>query len=60
MGIFTYTSDERFSVSHPQNSDDWILHISSVQLHDSGVYECQINTEPKISAPVNLNVVGRL
>ncbi|XP_023943488.1 zwei Ig domain protein zig-8-like isoform X1 [Bicyclus anynana] len=54
--IFTYTGDARFSVLHPEPSDDWDLKIDYVQPRDAGVYECQINTEPKINMAVVLNV----
>lgn len=56
--IFTYTGDARFSVLHPEPSDDWDLKIDYVQPRDAGVYECQINTEPKINMAVYLNVEG--
>lgn len=56
--IFTYTGDARFSVLHPEPSDDWDLKIDYVQPRDAGVYECQINTEPKINMAVVLNVEG--
>ncbi|XP_076259523.1 transmembrane and immunoglobulin domain-containing protein 1-like [Rhynchophorus ferrugineus] len=55
-GIHTYTGDGRFSVRHPEHSDDWDLHIEYVQKRDAGVYECQVNTEPKISLPVMLYI----
>uniref|UniRef100_A0AAR5QKC1 Ig-like domain-containing protein n=3 Tax=Dendroctonus ponderosae TaxID=77166 RepID=A0AAR5QKC1_DENPD len=55
-GIHTYTGDGRFSVRHPEHSDDWDLRIEYVQKRDAGVYECQVNTEPKISLPIMLNV----
>ncbi|XP_066146746.1 transmembrane and immunoglobulin domain-containing protein 1-like isoform X1 [Euwallacea fornicatus] len=54
--IHTYTGDGRFSVRHPEHSDDWDLRIEYVQKRDAGVYECQVNTEPKISLPIMLNV----
>ncbi|KAJ8925908.1 hypothetical protein NQ315_009760 [Exocentrus adspersus] len=56
-GIFTYTSDQRFQVIRPEKSDNWTLQIRFPQLRDSGVYECQVNTEPKMSLPFRLNVV---
>lgn len=58
-GIFTYTSDQRFQVIRPEKSDNWTLQIRFPQLRDSGVYECQVNTEPKMSLPFRLNVVGK-
>lgn len=57
-GIHTYTGDARFSVRHPEHSDDWDLRIEYVQKRDAGVYECQVNTEPKINMAVMLNVEG--
>lgn len=56
--IFTYTGDQRFSVIHPQDSDDWDLKIEYAQLRDSGIYECQVNTEPKINLAIHLDVTG--
>ncbi|KAH8339514.1 hypothetical protein KR059_005371 [Drosophila kikkawai] len=54
--IYTYTGDQRFSVIHPPSSEDWDLKIDYAQLRDSGVYECQVNTEPKINLAVFLEV----
>lgn len=56
--IFTYTGDQRFSVIHPQDSDDWDLKIEYAQLRDSGIYECQVNTEPKINLAIHLDITG--
>ncbi|XP_065167196.1 zwei Ig domain protein zig-8-like isoform X2 [Atheta coriaria] len=58
-GILTYTSDQRFQVIRPDKSDNWTLQIKFPQLRDSGVYECQVNTEPKMSLPFRLNVIAR-
>lgn len=54
----TYTNDQRFQAVHPEGSDEWLLKISSGQPRDSGIYECQVSTEPKISLPYRLTVVG--
>ncbi|KAM7341326.1 defective proboscis extension response 7 isoform 2-T6 [Cochliomyia hominivorax] len=54
--IYTYTGDQRFSVVHPPGSDDWDLKIEYAQQRDSGIYECQVNTEPKINLAVLLDV----
>uniref|UniRef100_A0A1B0FEW4 Ig-like domain-containing protein n=1 Tax=Glossina morsitans morsitans TaxID=37546 RepID=A0A1B0FEW4_GLOMM len=62
-GILTYTSDERFKVKKREKvirtggSKNWSLHIRYAQPRDSGIYECQVNTEPKISMAFRLNVV---
>ncbi|CAL8069202.1 unnamed protein product [Orchesella dallaii] len=57
--VFTFSSDARFSVIHPENSDDWTLEIKFVQKRDAGVYECQVNTEPKMNLAMLLNVEDR-
>ncbi|XP_053967720.1 zwei Ig domain protein zig-8-like [Anastrepha obliqua] len=54
--IYTYTGDQRFSVLHPPGSDYWDLKIEYAQQRDSGIYECQVNTEPKINLAVSLEV----
>ncbi|XP_046679484.1 Down syndrome cell adhesion molecule homolog isoform X2 [Homalodisca vitripennis] len=54
--IFTYTGDGRFGVIHPEASDEWNLRIEYVQKRDAGIYECQVNTEPKINLAIMLNV----
>lgn len=54
----TYTNDQRFQSMHSDSTDEWSLKIESPQPRDSGVYECQISTEPKISQAFRLTVVG--
>lgn len=58
VGILTYTNDQRFQALHTDGSDEWTLKVTSPQSRDSGVYECQVSTEPKISQAFLLNVVG--
>ncbi|XP_069169155.1 uncharacterized protein [Procambarus clarkii] len=58
VGIFTYTSDDRFKVFHPPEAEDWYLDISSVTFRDAGVYECQVSTSPKVSLPIHLTVLA--
>lgn len=58
--IFTFTGDARFAVIHPENSDDWNLEIRYVQKRDAGVYECQVNTEPKMNMAMLLTVEGKI
>lgn len=58
VGILTYTNDQRFQSLHSDGSDEWTLKISSPQTRDTGTYECQVSTEPKISQEYKLNVVG--
>ncbi|KAG7167456.1 Zwei Ig domain protein zig-8-like 7 [Homarus americanus] len=57
-GVFTYTTDERFSITHRDGADDWTLSIKFLQARDNGTYECQISTGTGIvSQFVNLNVI---
>ncbi|XP_031618862.1 neurotrimin-like isoform X2 [Contarinia nasturtii] len=46
----------RLSVTH-NGHNTWKLHISHVQLNDSGSYMCQVNTDPMRSQWGHLNVV---
>lgn len=62
-GPHTFTGDLRFSSRHSQDpklrakgQDNWILQIKPTQLKDAGEYQCQVNTEPKISYSVFLKV----
>ncbi|XP_023217411.1 zwei Ig domain protein zig-8-like isoform X2 [Centruroides vittatus] len=57
VGRYTYTSDQRFTSLHMDDSEDWTLEIRFAQKKDAGVYECQISTEPKMSLSITLNVV---
>ncbi|XP_015190317.1 PREDICTED: lachesin-like isoform X4 [Polistes dominula] len=54
--VHTYTGDARFSVKHPESSDEWTLKIDYVQPRDAGIYECQVNTEPKMNLAFTLRV----
>ncbi|KAH1006705.1 hypothetical protein HUJ05_007413 [Dendroctonus ponderosae] len=58
VGVLTYTSDQRFQIIRTEKSSNWTLQIKFPQMRDSGIYECQVNTEPKMSLPFRLNVVG--
>lgn len=54
----TYTSDARFKIVGNPEHDDWNLRIDYVQPRDSGIYECQVNAEPKIYRAITLKVLG--
>lgn len=57
-GVYTYTNDERFSITHRDGADDWTLSIKYLQERDNGTYECHISTGTGIvSQFVNLNVI---
>lgn len=56
-GSDTYISDTRYTAKYKENTDTWVLMIKSVQLKDSGVFECQLSSMPVTSYAVRLNVV---
>lgn len=56
-GHHVYTSDRRVESIHPSASDLWGLQISPVRSSDEGLYQCQVNTEPKQSHTVVLVVL---
>lgn len=37
---------------------EWTLRIRAAHVKDTGLYECQVSTEPKISQIYRLNIVG--
>ena len=58
-GGVSHTSDARISTSADETLSDWQLQIDAAQTKDSGLYECQVNTEPKINWPVTVHVEGK-
>ncbi|XP_053206430.1 uncharacterized protein LOC128390700 [Panonychus citri] len=57
-GRDTYTSDARFRSINVANSNEWTLEIRDTRLSDSGIYECQISTDPKMSMSIYLSVIA--
>ncbi|CAM1311538.1 Uncharacterised protein g5725 [Pycnogonum litorale] len=57
VGLYRYTTDQRFSATYDDDSNKWILKISHTNLKDIGTYECQVSSDPKLSYFVSLNVV---
>jgi len=55
-GRYTYTSDTRFQAVHHDASNDWTLKIREARVEDSGMYECQVSTQPVRSYFVHLLV----
>ena len=62
VGHLAFSSDARVSVekvSRPRlSASDWNLSIENASLVDDGMYECQVNTNPKINYKVHLKVTG--
>ncbi|MPD03128.1 hypothetical protein E2C01_098751 [Portunus trituberculatus] len=59
-GNFTYTTDTRFRALHLPGSPFWSLEVDRPAITDSGVYECQVSTQPKIFRRFKLSVLGEL
>ncbi|GFY63454.1 uncharacterized protein TNIN_388021 [Trichonephila inaurata madagascariensis] len=55
MGKQIYTADSRFRSLH--HSDVWTLEIRDTHQEDSGIYECQVSTQPKMSREIQLNII---
>uniref|UniRef100_A0A1B6LFF8 Ig-like domain-containing protein n=1 Tax=Graphocephala atropunctata TaxID=36148 RepID=A0A1B6LFF8_9HEMI len=54
---FMFTADQRFNLLHPEgDSSAWTLQLRSARVQDQGLYECQVNTEPKMKQSVLLTV----
>ncbi|XP_017856436.1 PREDICTED: mucin-5AC isoform X1 [Drosophila arizonae] len=54
----TFIADERFQSIYQEDNDyTWSLQIKYVSPSDAGWYECQMATEPKLSAKVYLEVI---
>jgi len=55
-GPTLFSSSPRMKLLHFPSSPDWTLQIGPLVQEDEGTYECQLNTEPKMSSVVQLNV----
>jgi len=62
IGLFTFISDSRVSVSHNDSTDMWCLTISDVLRDDDGTYQCQINSKEDQTNfyNVHLHVISKL
>ena len=57
-GNTLFSSSPRLRLLHSPGSPDWNLQIGPLVPEDDGTYECQANTEPKLSQKVQLNVMA--
>ncbi|XP_071867681.1 uncharacterized protein isoform X1 [Bombus fervidus] len=55
-GNTLFSSDTRFGPQHTPGSDAWTLRLDNARKTDTGKYECQVNTEPKMMYAVQLSV----
>jgi len=60
VGRYTYTADLRYQSIYNPATDEWILQIKYLQKKDSGMYECQVSTQPVRSFFVRLNILDEL
>ncbi|XP_018323272.1 zwei Ig domain protein zig-8 isoform X2 [Agrilus planipennis] len=58
-GMFTFSGDNRFEPVYSPGRNFWGLRIRGVKESDTGQYECQVNTDPKMSLAINLTVSDR-
>lgn len=58
-GETVFASGPRFSIWHGGGGDAWTLRLSGVRPEDAGRYECQVNTDPKMSLGIVLQVQGK-
>ncbi|XP_043215153.1 fibroblast growth factor receptor-like 1 isoform X2 [Amphibalanus amphitrite] len=56
VGEYTYSSDQRFQSLHVPGTQEWTLKVRSPTPADSGVYDCQVSTEPRMSLAFQLDV----
>ncbi|KAF5307122.1 hypothetical protein FQR65_LT07106 [Abscondita terminalis] len=59
-GALTFSADNRFEAVSSSQTNFWGLRVRGVRLTDSGRYECQVNTDPKMSLAINLTVSDTL
>jgi len=55
-GTTLFSSSPRLRLLHYPGSPDWNLQLGPLVAEDGGTYECQVNTEPKQSRIVTLNI----
>lgn len=58
--VHTFSADSRFETVYSSSEDFWGLRIRGVRLSDAGQYECQVNTDPKMSIAIHLTVTGNV
>ncbi|XP_021960351.1 Ig-like and fibronectin type-III domain-containing protein 1 [Folsomia candida] len=57
-GEVRVTSDERVRIIHDQGGDVWVLAIRDALPSDSGLYICEVNTNPVLRSFHNLTVIS--
>ncbi|XP_039279825.1 Ig-like and fibronectin type-III domain-containing protein 2 [Nilaparvata lugens] len=53
------TPDKRIQILHDDGGDVWVLAIKDVKSNDSGVYACEVNSNPVVRTLHKLSVLSR-
>ncbi|XP_065215789.1 Ig-like and fibronectin type-III domain-containing protein 1 isoform X2 [Planococcus citri] len=53
------TGDRRFHILHDEGGDVWVLAIKKVKASDTGVYICEVNSDPIVRSFHKLSVLSR-
>ncbi|RZF43428.1 hypothetical protein LSTR_LSTR001689 [Laodelphax striatellus] len=53
------TPDKRVQILHDDGGDVWVLAIKDVKSNDSGVYACEVNSNPVVRTLHKLSVLSR-
>ena len=60
VGGLVFSSDPRLGVTVSPGGKIWQLEISNVSLADGGEYQCQVNTNTRLTTLHHLEVIGQL
>ena len=58
-GLYTFINDPRYSVEYMEEENTWVLRITNVEYEDSGLFDCQINTDQLTTYAVSLKVISK-
>ena len=59
VGGLVFSSDPRLGVTVSPGGQTWQLEIRNVSQLDGGDYQCQVNTETRLTSTTSLNVIGQ-
>ena len=59
VGGLVFSSDPRLGVTVSPGGQTWQLEIRNVSQLDGGKYQCQVNTETRLTTTTSLTVIGQ-
>ena len=59
VGGLVFSSDPRLGVTVSPGGQTWQLEIRNVSQLDGGSYQCQVNTETRLTSNTSLAVIGQ-